>query len=125
MAMKIMFEHKGIEYRAAIATIEETHLGFEDHGILTISLILNGADGWGQSAGNRFLGNRETISPYLGLQMTAIMKVLGVLSGRTLRVSRFLPCMIRSPPSVELLALPISMIRARFSTSMTTPRSSS
>ena len=78
MSIKITVEHKGVEYRAAIATIEETHLGFEDHGILTISLMLNGADGWGQSAGNRFLGNSETLSPYLGLQMTAIMKVLGV-----------------------------------------------
>lgn len=37
---KITIEHNGVDYSGHIATIEATHLGWEDHGILTAGLTL-------------------------------------------------------------------------------------
>lgn len=50
MARTITIEHNGATYYGQIARIESTHLGTEDHGILTAYLHCSG-DGWGIGVG--------------------------------------------------------------------------
>ena len=46
----ILIEHRGTTYYAKVARIKSTHLGTEDHGILTAYLHVEG-DGWGIGVG--------------------------------------------------------------------------
>ena len=50
MARTITVEHNGTTYYAKVATVTSTHLGAEDHGILTAYLHCDG-DGWGIGVG--------------------------------------------------------------------------
>lgn len=50
MARQITVEHNGTTYYAKVARIKSTHLGTEDHGILTAYLHCDG-DGWGIGVG--------------------------------------------------------------------------
>lgn len=45
MSVNSFIEHNGVEYQAHVATIERTHFGSEDHGIVTAYLHLK----WGSS----------------------------------------------------------------------------
>lgn len=61
-----------IEPRITNGTIRRTFLGFEDHGIFTANLQIDGA-GWGQGFGNRALSGAYTDSFIQG-----VIKALGV-----------------------------------------------
>lgn len=50
MSRTITVEHNGSTYYGEVMTVESTHLGSEDHGILTAYLHLNG-DGTGVGVG--------------------------------------------------------------------------
>ena len=50
MARQITVEHNGTTYYGKVARIKSTHLGAEDHGILTAYLHCEG-DGWGIGVG--------------------------------------------------------------------------
>lgn len=71
MSRTITVEHNGTTYYGKVAKVESTHLGTEDHGILTAYLHCSG-DGWGIGVGGygldepfhddegKFLGRRPT-----------------------------------------------------------------
>jgi hypothetical protein len=71
MSRTITVDHNGTTYYGKVATVESTHLGTEDHGILTAFLHCEG-DGWGIGVGGygldepvhddegKFLGRRPT-----------------------------------------------------------------
>lgn len=50
MTRQIIIEHNGTTYYGKVARIKSTHLGTEDHGILTAYLQCEG-DGWGIGVG--------------------------------------------------------------------------
>lgn len=50
----------GVEYRAVPATIRSTHLGYEDHGIFTSYLHVEGK-GWGQGVGGYTLDDKPDL----------------------------------------------------------------
>lgn len=68
---KIIVEIDGVEYRARLATIERTSLGYEGHGIMTAWLHLGG-ESWGQGAGGYGLSGEA-----LSVWVKATLKVVG------------------------------------------------
>jgi len=42
MTVSVQIEHLGVTYSAEVMTIKKTNLGYEDHGLLTASLVLEG-----------------------------------------------------------------------------------
>lgn len=50
--IRTIIEHAGTTYSAELATVERTHLGFEDHGILAIGVTFKGQS-WSQGDGLR------------------------------------------------------------------------
>lgn len=60
MARTITVEHNGSTYYGKVARITSTHLGGEDHGILTAYLHCEG-DGWGIGVGGYGLDQPVTI----------------------------------------------------------------
>jgi len=76
------------------AQIESTMLGYEDHGILTISLTLDFGEGSVQGFGGYSLGSRNNSDgKALHRHLTEILKVVGVdtweeLQGQYIRVKK-------------------------------------
>lgn len=52
---------EGREFEAELGTVTGTHLGYEDHGIFTFSIVFKFSGGGGQSAGHRYLGAVEPL----------------------------------------------------------------
>jgi hypothetical protein len=87
MKLTITIEHNGTQYRGQIATIKSTHLGDEDHGILTTMIHL-AWDGAGVGFGGYCLDapRKDDSGKFLGRVGTAygldhlmrIMETVGV-----------------------------------------------
>lgn len=94
-------EHEGQTYLAEPATIDQTMLGVEDHGIFTFILRCSGP-GWGQGAGTYSLDTADpapTDKPFkfgrvgtaLGLSMIMeVMRVVGVSEWEAVKGKRVL-----------------------------------
>lgn len=87
MERKTTIEIDDVTYHAELATIERTHLGYEDHGIFAIGMHFAGS-GWGQGD-----GLRGAAGPFAARYAAAVIDVLGCgtweeLPGRTVYVLR-------------------------------------
>lgn len=60
MSREIVIEHNGVEYGGQIGTVTSTRLGYESHGILTASLIVEWSGG-GISVGGFCLDSPKDI----------------------------------------------------------------
>lgn len=87
MSRSITIEHNGSEYGGQIGTIKATGLGYEDHGILTASLVIDWPGG-GVSAGGYCLDSPDrstTPSTRIGTaygldHIIQIMRTVGIAS---------------------------------------------
>jgi hypothetical protein len=61
MTRSITVEHNGTTYYGKVAKIKSTHLGTEDHGILTAYLHVDG-DGWGVGIGGYGLDSWDEVA---------------------------------------------------------------
>lgn len=83
MSRTITVEHDGSTYYGKVATVTSTHLGGEDHGILTAYLHCDG-DGWGIGVGGYGLDSYdeamgERIPTAYGLdQIVQMYRTVGV-----------------------------------------------
>lgn len=54
------------DYQAELARVESTHLGFEDHGILSVNVAFEGiGGGWGQGTGHYFADRPNRMFPWV------------------------------------------------------------
>lgn len=66
MQKKLTIEIAGVEYEAQLATIKHTHLGKEDHGILSVNIHFAGVGGsWEQGTGHYFADTAEKMFPWV------------------------------------------------------------
>ena len=60
------FQHDGKSYVAKLARVTDTHIGYEDHGILSINIQFEGVGGgWGQGTGHRFADRPNRMFPWV------------------------------------------------------------
>lgn len=81
MSRTILVEHGGVPYQAEIATIEKTHLGYEDHNIPSFDIVFSGLS-WSQSLGARGI-ERNDGTILKGLALTFIFDVIDVVGVRS------------------------------------------
>lgn len=66
MLLETFITHKGVKYPAQLARVKRTKLGYEDHGILSVSLEFEGLNGsWGQGMGAFFADKPEKMFPWV------------------------------------------------------------
>ncbi|QGZ16773.1 hypothetical protein PBI_DEWDROP_126 [Microbacterium phage Dewdrop] len=66
MNRKTTIEIHGLEYEAELARVKRTHLGREDHGILSVNIEFEGISGsWGQGTGHYFADTPEKMFPWV------------------------------------------------------------
>lgn len=66
MNRKTMIEYNGVTYEADLARVKGTHLGYEDHGILSVNIDFEGLGGaWGQGTGHYFADTPEKMFPWV------------------------------------------------------------
>lgn len=94
MSVTISIEHDGVPYKAHVATIRSTRLGWQDHGIFTADVQLEW-DGGGVSVGGYSLDTpeKDAAGKHLGRVGTAfgldqvmqIVKIVGVENWESLK----------------------------------------
>lgn len=71
MKRTITYTIKGKDYEAELARVEHTHLGNEDHGILSVNVHFAGIGGsWEQGTGHYFADRPNRMFPWVCALLT-------------------------------------------------------